>query len=134
LTFVISHFVRGVDHGKTRPEVFFYHGACDAGKWIDAAVTNDKLVRDMNTFPIITKLGGIEAVYELLSDKISSSDTIRMWQSRSQIPSWAMRRLMEICEKRDIPYRAIDFYIHRRVVTRHNRSGAIHAQATASAE
>jgi hypothetical protein len=86
----------------------------------------------MNTFPIITKLGGIEAVYALLSDRISSSDTIRMWQSRSQIPSWAMRRLMEICESRGIRYSSVDFYLHRRVVTRHNRHGALqHAESEA---
>jgi len=82
----------------------------------------------MKTFPIITKLGGVEAVYNLLDDHISSADTIRMWQSRSQIPSWAMRRLMEICEQRGVTYKALAFSLHPPVVPRHNRHGAVHAE------
>jgi hypothetical protein len=64
-------------------------------------------------FPVIRKLGGIDAVYALLHDRIRSPDTIRMWHSRGQIPAWGMRALMELCEQKGIDYSSVDFHMQR---------------------
>lgn len=66
----------------------------------------------MQYFPIIEKLGGREAVFERLKEAghaIQTSDAIRMWPVRGQIPGDATRRLMEFAETDKIEYRAEDF-------------------------
>jgi hypothetical protein len=89
----------------------------------------------VNSFPIITKLHGIESVYRLLSDRIRSPDTIRMWYSRGQMPAWAVLALMEICEQKGIDYSASDFHIHRNYRTRAGASSAArNTQTTTESE
>ena len=69
----------------------------------------------MQTFPIIEKLGGRDAVFGLLRDrpgvKVKTSDTIRMWIQRGSIPGPAQRALMAAADQRQVPYSAQDFVL-----------------------
>ena len=67
----------------------------------------------MQSFPIIEKLGGREAVFDLLKGqpevKVNSLDTIRMWIQRGSIPGSAQRALMAAADEQRLPYSAQDF-------------------------
>lgn len=65
------------------------------------------------TFPIIEKLGGVQAAFELLQPGLKTAEAIYMWRRRKSIPGDAMRILMAAAEKRGIPYTANDFEIKR---------------------
>ena len=66
----------------------------------------------MDRFPIIDKLGGREVVFTKLKArgyKIKSTDTIRMWSPRGNIPGDATRHLMAEADDNEIEYTAKDF-------------------------
>jgi len=64
-------------------------------------------------FPIINKLGGVDAVRDALELRrhVVSEKAIRMWHApgRGTIPGWAQPELMAIAELRRVPYSATDF-------------------------
>ena len=64
-------------------------------------------------FPIIEKLGGIEAEMELRQTLGITPEAIHQWYKRDSIPGPAMRLMMEIAEQRKIRYRAADFRLQR---------------------
>lgn len=77
------------------------------------------MVRGMWTFPIIEKLGGLDAVFDRLKTRgfpLQTRDAIRMWRSpnRGVIPGDAALELMRICEEEGIEYSAADFELVRR--------------------
>ena len=75
----------------------------------------------MSEFPIITKLGGRDAVLALLlakgrkrkaqNDKgpALSAAAMRMWRQRGQMPSDVITLLMEIADESGLAYSADDF-------------------------
>lgn len=65
----------------------------------------------MPEFPIITKLGGRDAVYDHLSKAlgIQTMDAMRMWRARGNISRAAMQELMRLAKERGIPCEADDF-------------------------
>ncbi len=65
------------------------------------------------SYPIIDKLGGPDAVFEHLrrGALIEHRDTINQWRRRRRIPGYVMRELMELAELRSIPYQAADFRV-----------------------
>lgn len=70
----------------------------------------------MRTFPIIEKLGGIDAAFDRLRARglpIDTKDALRMWRSphRGTIPGNAVVVLMQICDDEGIAYSARDFRI-----------------------
>ncbi len=70
----------------------------------------------MRTFPILDKLGGLDATYARLQERgfpIKTKDALRMWRSphRGVIPGDAAVELMRICEEDGISYSAEDFEI-----------------------
>jgi hypothetical protein len=66
-----------------------------------------------NSFPIIEKLGGREAVTALLIHLglVKNESAVRMWSSplRGVIPGDAARELMKAADNQNIPYQADDF-------------------------
>ena len=67
----------------------------------------------MSEFPIITKLGGREVVFEKLraGGGPTTKDAIRMWSARGTIPGDACRELMALVDADDIEYSAADFQL-----------------------
>ena len=68
----------------------------------------------MREFPIIEKLGGRDAVLKRLRARgvdIKSTDALRMWAQRGQIPGHAQQALMAIAEMDGIGYGAADFTV-----------------------
>jgi hypothetical protein len=73
----------------------------------------------MWTFPILEKLGGLDATFERLRARefpIKTPDALRMWRSpkRGVIPGDAAVELMRICEEEGIVYSADDFKLIER--------------------
>lgn len=64
-------------------------------------------------FPIIKKLGGVRATFEILRPLLKTDEAIRMWRKRGSIPGEAMRRMMAAAEKKRIRYSAADFTLTR---------------------
>ena len=67
----------------------------------------------MTEFPIITKLGGDAAVYDLLRALSARPKTIaalRMWRTRGRIPGDISRDLMALADEAGIEYCADDFH------------------------
>lgn len=62
-------------------------------------------------FPIITNLGGREAVQgKFVAHGVDVTlDAMRMWTVRKSIPGDAMRLLMAIAEEEEAEYSAADF-------------------------
>lgn len=70
----------------------------------------------MRTFPILEKLGGLDATFDHLRERgfsLQTRDALRMWRSpkRGVIPGDAAVILMQICEDKGIAYSADDFKI-----------------------
>ena len=65
----------------------------------------------MNTFPIISKLGGREATFSKLQSRgfDKGLDALRMWHSRRRIPGDAITLLMKTADEEGIEYSAADF-------------------------
>ena len=68
----------------------------------------------MLTFPILEKLGGLDASFGRLQARgfpIKTRDALRMWRSptRGVIPGDAAVVLMQICDEEGIAYSAKDF-------------------------
>lgn len=68
----------------------------------------------MQTFPILEKLGGLDATFDRLQARgfpIKTRDALRMWRApgRGVIPGDAAVELMQICEDEGIEYTADDF-------------------------
>lgn len=59
-------------------------------------------------FPIITRLGGRDAVSDLLANRIKPN-AVRMWHVRGRIPSDMQLLLMAEAERRGFPYTSDDF-------------------------
>ncbi|MGD9613765.1 MAG: hypothetical protein AB7H90_01060 [Alphaproteobacteria bacterium] len=73
----------------------------------------------MWTFPILEKLGGLDAVFARLKARdfpIKTRDALRMWRNptRGVIPGEAVVELMRICEEEGVKYSADDFKLVRR--------------------
>jgi hypothetical protein len=69
-----------------------------------------------DTFPIIEKLGGFDAVYEYLykTGGVGTKATVRMWHQRGTIPHKQRFNLMLMAEKKGVAYdRHKDFEIQR---------------------
>lgn len=64
-------------------------------------------------FPIITKLGGRDAVYEHLRQVagITTKATIRMWHQRRAIPPRQRLHLMELADSKGLSYVGSDFQL-----------------------
>lgn len=60
----------------------------------------------MSTFPILTKLGGRDAVVAALG---LTRDQVRMWEARSRIPGDAQVALMRMAEQNGVEFSAADF-------------------------
>ena len=65
-------------------------------------------------FEIFEKLGGQDAAIEAL--RAESGETgwpsihaVKLWRANKEIPGPAVKRLMQICDERGIPYSAADF-------------------------
>ena len=69
----------------------------------------------MRDFPIITKLGGRDAVFEYLRDKglVQTKRAIGMWSAdgRGTIPGDSARELLLWAEARNIPHEASDLVL-----------------------
>lgn len=70
----------------------------------------------MRTFPILDKLGGLDATFDRLRARgfpIKTKDALRMWRSpgRGVIPGDAAVEIMRICDEEGIAYTAGDFEI-----------------------
>lgn len=70
----------------------------------------------MRTFPILEKLGGLDAAFARLQARgfpVKTKDALRMWRSpnRGVIPGDAAVVLMQICDEEGIAYSAKDFEI-----------------------
>ena len=70
-------------------------------------------------FPIVERLGGRQAVMEILRARgveVGSVATIRMWSTRQrcQIPGKAMNALMDYCDDERIAYDGSDFRLPER--------------------
>lgn len=65
----------------------------------------------MNTFPIISKLGGREATFLKLQSLgfEKGVDALRMWHSRRRIPGDAITLLMKAADDEGLEYSAADF-------------------------
>lgn len=68
----------------------------------------------MRTFPILEKLGGLDATFDRLRERgfpIKTRDALRMWRSpgRGTIPGDAAVVLMQICDDDGIAYSSADF-------------------------
>jgi hypothetical protein len=62
-------------------------------------------------FPILSKLGGQDAVHAELTKRghIIGRDAIRMWRQRGRIPGDAATALMAIAEEMSVGYSSQDF-------------------------
>ncbi len=68
----------------------------------------------MGMFPIFDKLGGLDAALTLMQpsairDTWPSKETLRAWRKAGRLPSPVVRKMMEICEARGVPYASSDF-------------------------
>jgi hypothetical protein len=69
-------------------------------------------MRAMREFPIVTKLGGRDAVFRVLhaaEQRVETIHALRMWVARDSIPGDAQRILMAEADRLGIKYSAIDF-------------------------
>lgn len=68
---------------------------------------------DAREFPIIEKLGGRTAVFELLRDRgiIETEAALRMQTTRGSMSADTLRALMAYAEERGVAYFASDFVL-----------------------
>lgn len=66
----------------------------------------------MQTFPIIQKAGGREAIAEIVTHPTKGKvgvDAIRMWEQRGRIPGYAIADLLRWSEAAKVPISESDF-------------------------
>lgn len=68
----------------------------------------------MFEFPIFTKLGGKDAVFERLKDAglVKTPDAVRMMESRGRISAECQKELMRMAEETGLAYTVNDFDPH----------------------
>lgn len=71
----------------------------------------------MHEFPIFTKLGGKDAVFERLRDAglVKTPDAVRMMESRGRISAECQKELMRMAEENRVGYSVSDFDPHKTV-------------------